>query len=146
MIDLFYLIFSLFCLFAQRAPYSGNSVRSSMPKRDARALNQHLVPVAVKAVNPSTPDPHPRIIHPVPLQACGFDGGDCCECTCVDGSNASCEESVFFCVDPSAPCYDPDAAVVKSTCMSEDIGKIGNGYCDFSIDSSADDNNNEAST
>ncbi|CAM9647459.1 unnamed protein product [Laminaria digitata] len=36
-------------------------------------------------------------------QACGFDGGDCCECTCWD-SEFSCGAKGYNCVDPDAPC------------------------------------------
>ncbi|CAN0542333.1 unnamed protein product, partial [Scytosiphon promiscuus] len=28
---------------------------------------------------------------------CGYDGGDCCECTCV---NARCGDFLFNCLDP----------------------------------------------
>lgn len=37
--------------------------------------------------------------------ACGFDGGDCCECTCVasDGSPCNRAEAGFSCRDPNAP-------------------------------------------
>ena len=64
---------------------------------------------------------------------CGFDGGDCCECTRIeDGSS-----SVFsLCVDPSAACFDPAAVALQSNCTSGYIRSIGNGRCDVG-------NNNE---
>ncbi|CAN0138926.1 unnamed protein product, partial [Ectocarpus fasciculatus] len=36
---------------------------------------------------------------------CGYDGGDCCECTCVDTGDQVCGEGGggYFCVDPNAP-------------------------------------------
>ncbi|CAM9721304.1 unnamed protein product [Laminaria digitata] len=37
---------------------------------------------------------------------CGFDGGDCCDCTCVDlGKEFSCLD--FECLDTEAECYVP---------------------------------------
>lgn len=36
-----------------------------------------------------------------------FDGGDCCECTCIDGERFSCSDNInFSCRDPSALCFD----------------------------------------
>lgn len=37
-------------------------------------------------------------------EACGWDGGDCCECTCVDGSSYSCGEAGYHCLDPAQDC------------------------------------------
>lgn len=36
---------------------------------------------------------------------CGFDRGDCCECTCVVNAGSPCDraEAVFSCQDPDAP-------------------------------------------
>ncbi|CAN0423630.1 unnamed protein product, partial [Scytosiphon promiscuus] len=45
-----------------------------------------------------------------------YDGGDCCECTCVpyvysddfsDYTYSSCSNN-FACIDPEAPCVDDD--------------------------------------
>ena len=60
-------------------------------------------------------------------ERCGFDGGDCCECTRIgDGSS-----SIFsLCVDPSAACFDPAAVALQSNCTSGYIPSIGNGWCD----------------
>lgn len=65
----------------------------------------------------------------------------------MDGSDddSSCEDNVFFCIDPSASCYDPDAAAIMLTCKSEKIGKIGNGYCDFDVNDDEQNNNSEVS-
>ncbi|CAN0376166.1 unnamed protein product [Pylaiella littoralis] len=38
--------------------------------------------------------------------ACGFDGGDCCECDCKDGA-FSCGISGFNCIDPDSDCAVP---------------------------------------
>lgn len=41
----------------------------------------------------------------------GYDGGDCCECTCVSTAFFTCgseDYGGFACVDPSAPCVDDD--------------------------------------
>lgn len=45
---------------------------------------------------------------------CGYDGGDCCICTCEDGtafSVHSCEDNIFFCLDPYA---DTDCALAST--------------------------------
>ena len=39
-------------------------------------------------------------------EICGYDGGDCCECTC----EGACE--FFACIDPSAPCVDDDDVTI----------------------------------
>ena len=48
---------------------------------------------------------------------CNYDGGDCCECTCVfehDGfiypAEAGC--LAFACIDPEASCVDDDSITV----------------------------------
>lgn len=39
----------------------------------------------------------------------GYDGGDCCECTCVDTEMYTCGDyGGFACLDPSASCVDDD--------------------------------------
>ncbi|CAM9369324.1 unnamed protein product, partial [Ectocarpus fasciculatus] len=39
----------------------------------------------------------------------GYDGGDCCECTCqTDSSVWGCNPDRFACIDPDAPCVDDD--------------------------------------
>lgn len=43
--------------------------------------------------------------------ASGYDGGDCCECTCVNTANYTCgsdHHGGYACLDPSAPCVDDD--------------------------------------
>ena len=79
----------------------------------------------------------------------GYDGGDCCECTCVDtpyfrcGSN---HHGGYACLDPSAPCVDDDDVTIlpefeytsysgrsSSLCF---VAGISDGDCDPS-------NNNE---
>lgn len=45
---------------------------------------------------------------------CDYDGGDCCECTCVDGLNFSCGGSGYNCVDPEAPTDDDCEASTSS--------------------------------
>ena len=68
---------------------------------------------------------------------CGYDGGDCCDCTCISGAYASCDPRLSFCIDPSAPCYDQDAAAMYSQCTEEMIEDIGNGKCDSGSNSEA---------
>lgn len=48
----------------------------------------------------------------------GYDGGDCCECTCVAPENSwnddgACSHNAgFACIDPEAPCVDDDDITV----------------------------------
>ena len=41
----------------------------------------------------------------------GYDGGDCCQCTCVSTDLFTCgneDDGGFACIDPSAECVDDD--------------------------------------
>ncbi|CAM9616942.1 unnamed protein product, partial [Laminaria digitata] len=78
--------------------------------------------------------------------ACGFDGGDCCECTCFAGG-VLCDktESEFACEDPDAPtdcdatanpAPSPTSEFAESECAGY-VPHIQDGYCDV-------DNNNAA--
>lgn len=77
----------------------------------------------------------------------GYDGGDCCPCTCVSTTEFDCGIAGFCCDDPSAACVDDDdstlihsddATAVGSYSFSECITSfIGDGECDA-------DNNNSA--
>ncbi|CAM9774589.1 unnamed protein product [Ectocarpus sp. 6 AP-2014] len=59
--------------------------------------------------------------------ACGYDGGDCCECSCVDGPLSECGSfSIFDCRDPA--CFDP-ALVAEFPDCTGDWFKIGDGAC-----------------
>eukprot|EP00903_Cladosiphon_okamuranus_P005790 g5737.t1 len=67
---------------------------------------------------------------------CDYDGGDCCECTCVvdeddedDGWKCS-HNAGFACIDPAAPCVDDDEITVEMVEHCHNAGNIGNGYCD----------------
>ena len=62
----------------------------------------------------------------------GFDGGDCCECTCVSTEQYTCgENGGFSCLDPSAPCADDDDVTTlpssEKSCLE---GFVGDGDCD----------------
>lgn len=72
-------------------------------------------------------------------EACGYDGGDCCSCTCEDGPDYSCGQRGvgFFCVDPGAPCVDPTISPTPSPTQGVtypdcegSLGFIGDGDCD----------------
>ena len=65
---------------------------------------------------------------------CGYDGGDCCECTCADGPDSSCANNHFLCLDPASGCVDPIRALY-SNCTG-DLAESANGFCQ-------DFNNNE---
>lgn len=67
-----------------------------------------------------------------------FDGGDCCECTCVSTEEFTCgENGGYACVDPSAACVDDDDATT--------LPSFGVSCVDFFIaDGDCDDQNNFA--
>ncbi|CAN0432849.1 unnamed protein product, partial [Ectocarpus sp. 8 AP-2014] len=76
-------------------------------------------------------DPHSSncetIVHMVFLT--GYDGGDCCQCDCVDGDYYECGDSGYACIDESSSCvddddYDPDA---ENTCFE---AYKSDGMCD----------------
>ncbi|CAM9269151.1 unnamed protein product [Pylaiella littoralis] len=65
---------------------------------------------------------------------CGYDGGDCCSCTCdaennvYDNDDFVCTE--FACLDPDAPCADDDDITPE---LAEACGYLfgfRNGYCE----------------
>ena len=59
------------------------------------------------------------------VPSCGYDGGDCCSCTCVDSPAYSCSDSNFDCIYPNC---NLEAAISEgSTCVEE---WKGDGYCD----------------
>lgn len=58
------------------------------------------------------------------LPSCGYDGGDCCPCTCVDGPVHSCSDSVFDCLYPDC---GESADTAGAECY-EDLK--GDSYCD----------------
>ena len=57
---------------------------------------------------------------------CAYDGGDCCNCTCVDGVSYACGVNDFNCSDPACPNEDPSP---PPNCTGT-IGWLGNGWCD----------------
>ncbi|CAM9527606.1 unnamed protein product, partial [Ectocarpus sp. 13 AM-2016] len=60
---------------------------------------------------------------------CGYDGGDCCECTCVSEGEYDCGAGGFACIDPAAECVNDDDVTfqIASTCVAD---MIGDAYCD----------------
>ncbi|CAN0549726.1 unnamed protein product, partial [Ectocarpus sp. 12 AP-2014] len=66
----------------------------------------------------------------------GYDGGDCCECTCVSSEDDedSCSKTTFACIDPTARCVDDDdVTVMVKSCL---VSSLGDSLCDHA-------NNNE---
>eukprot|EP00752_Nemacystus_decipiens_P009937 g8861.t1 len=59
------------------------------------------------------------------VPSCGYDGGDCCSCTCSDSATHSCSDNSFDCIFPD--CGGPAAILEGSTCIEE---WKGDGYCD----------------
>ena len=66
---------------------------------------------------------------------CGYDGGDCCECTCVDGTGYSCGYSGFNCLDRNATACPGELMGQYADCEG-DLAFFGDGSCDH-------ENNNE---
>lgn len=67
-------------------------------------------------------------------QDCGYDGGDCCECDCLSGSEYSCGVNEFNCLDPASDCVHPLATQFPS--CSGILDSVGDQYCNA-------ENNNE---
>ncbi|CAN0126060.1 unnamed protein product [Ectocarpus sp. 6 AP-2014] len=69
-------------------------------------------------------------------EECGYDGGDCCECTCVDGEDDdyNCGPT-YQCFDPTASCYLEEGSNPYPSC--EFIEHVGDGFCD--LDSNIED-------
>ena len=66
---------------------------------------------------------------------CGYDGGDCCKCTCANGPMYACGYAGFSCVDPE--CLDPDVQATFFPDCSDSLVQVNDGACDA-------DNNNAA--
>lgn len=65
---------------------------------------------------------------------CGWDGGDCCVCTCID-NDYSCGEAGYSCLDPTQDC-SPSASFTAGTNASLSRGEVVGallasvaGYC-----------------
>lgn len=68
-----------------------------------------------------------------PLQECVWDGGDCCEETCIDTSIHDCGSNGYYCLDSDQTTTSiPECADIGSGNV------IGNGLCNV-------ENNNEVS-
>ncbi|CAN0528891.1 unnamed protein product, partial [Scytosiphon promiscuus] len=59
--------------------------------------------------------------------SCGYDGGDCCPCTCADSPAHACTDSEFDCIFPE--CDDPTAASSEDLSPACIEGLIGDGFC-----------------
>lgn len=69
----------------------------------------------------------------------GYDGGDCCSCTCVapadddrntwyaDDDYTACGNG-FACIDPEAECVDDDD-ITTGVLANCDSVSVGDGYC-----------------
>ncbi|CAN0011433.1 unnamed protein product [Ectocarpus sp. 13 AM-2016] len=65
----------------------------------------------------------------------GYDGGDCCACTCQTQSDDDyyywgCDLDYMACIDPDASCVDDDDVTAEMVENCEWVGGIGDGYCD----------------
>lgn len=61
---------------------------------------------------------------------CGYDGGDCCSCTCVDGEY-TCGTNGYDCQDPSSDCNTPSPVGGNYPNCGGSVPLIANGYCTF---------------
>lgn len=80
---------------------------------------------------------------------CGYDGGDCCQCTCVDGPDNACGEvgDGYVCLDPDVPqnCGPTASPTPTSTVsLSTLIYSSCAGYTPFIADGYCDEINNNA--
>lgn len=58
------------------------------------------------------------------IQACGWDGGDCCNSTCIDSTNYTCGVVGYNCRDIEATDYH------NGECTSANFESMNDGYCD----------------
>ncbi|CAN0112687.1 unnamed protein product, partial [Hapterophycus canaliculatus] len=65
---------------------------------------------------------------------CRYDGGDCCECTCFDGSHFPCGSNGFDCLDPS--CLDPVLVAEFPDCTGGWL-LVGDGDCDEDLNNAS---------
>lgn len=75
---------------------------------------------------------------PMSFPSPDYDGGDCCECTCVSTTSFTCGEGRRYrCIDPIASCVDGDGSdstsgedVDSSTVEPCSADILGDGLCD----------------
>ena len=65
------------------------------------------------------------------VPSCGYDGGDCCPCTCVSSSEHSCADSSSDCLYPGC---DDSTTSTEAACVGE---YHGDGFCDSDQNSAA---------
>ena len=61
--------------------------------------------------------------------ACGWDGGDCCESTCVDTPYKKCSFAKFNCLDPDVIKYSHDCSEIPTENKTECSTLYNNGMC-----------------
>ena len=61
--------------------------------------------------------------------ACGWDGGDCCESTCVDTPYKKCSFTKFNCLDPNVIKYSHDCNEIPTENKTECSILYNNGMC-----------------
>ncbi|CAM9253210.1 unnamed protein product [Ectocarpus sp. 12 AP-2014] len=72
---------------------------------------------------------------PYNIQDCGYDGGDCCPCTCLGSrdrgqdSDYACGSSGYHCVDPTAPCLAEHETALRELQAGSDAD-TGSTYTD----------------
>ncbi|CBN76441.1 conserved unknown protein [Ectocarpus siliculosus] len=69
------------------------------------------------------------------IQDCGYDGGDCCPCTCLGrwdrekDSDYACGSSGYHCLDPTAPCLAEHETALRELQSGSDAA-TGSTYTD----------------
>lgn len=63
--------------------------------------------------------------------ACGWDGGDCCQSTCHDGADYACAHVGYSCRDPNAIENDDNN---MNSCVVDIQSWLGDGYCDIDLE------------
>eukprot|EP00903_Cladosiphon_okamuranus_P020186 g18529.t1 len=78
--------------------------------------------------------------------ACGYDKGDCCQCTCVPTADYNCGGN-YNCIDPQATCVDDDdgdgGVMTSQTIVSDDFS-AAEDILQADVDATATDDTDSA--
>ncbi len=59
----------------------------------------------------------------------GYDGGDCCSCTCAPDAYWVCGGYGYACIDPEAACVDDDDVTDDAIASNCFVAYVGDGLC-----------------
>lgn len=76
------------------------------------------------------------------LESCGWDGGDCCSCTCIPGNYSDCSFTydfydAYYCEDPLAPLSLGDAGCLNTSLQPHEVPRCPQDRVDLVVDSIA---------